>query len=394
MNLLMTVAVAGAVALGEWFEAATVAFLFSVSLGARGLERGAGAPRGGGADEALAPTRSGSTGTASRSRSSRRRWRGTRCSGCGRASASASTGGRQRRRPRWIRRRSPASRCRSSRPRATRSSPGPSTAQGSSRCVHPGPRARPRSRASSGRWATPGQAVGVRAVGRELRADLHPRHPGLAVAVAWCRSVLGGDPTVWVYRALVLLVIGCPCALVIATPVAIVASLAASAKHGVLLKGGRVAEIPARILVVALDKTGTLTEGRPRVVEVVPLADHDEAALLDRAAALEAGLPAPHRACACWRGPVSWGPMSSRDRRRSRRSTGRASRAGSTGRKFWLGSHRFLEERGPGDARVTSALRRWPGRADHRGGGQRDPRLRACRGGRHVRPESVRPSRR
>jgi Cd2+/Zn2+-exporting ATPase len=79
-----------------------------------------------------------------------------------------------------------------------------------------------------------------------------------------------------VYRALVLLVIGCPCALVIATPVAIVSSLAASAKHGVLLKGGRVAEIPARIKVVALDKTGTLTEGRPRVVEVVPLAEHDE----------------------------------------------------------------------------------------------------------------------
>ncbi len=86
----------------------------------------------------------------------------------------------------------------------------------------------------------------------------------------------GGDYSDWLYRALVLLVIGCPCALVIATPVAIVAGLAASARHGVLVKGGRGLAIPARIAVFALDKTGTLTEGKPSVVSVTALVDHSE----------------------------------------------------------------------------------------------------------------------
>ena len=70
--------------------------------------------------------------------------------------------------------------------------------------------------------------------------------------------------------------IACPCALVVATPVAVVASLAAAARHGVLLKGGHAVEAPAGLRTVALDKTGTITRGRPAVVEVVPLAEHDE----------------------------------------------------------------------------------------------------------------------
>lgn len=167
---------------------------------------------------------------------------------------------------------------------------------------------------------------------------------GLAIAVAVIPASLGGDSSEWFYRALVLLVIGCPCALVIATPVAIVASLAASARHGILLKGGRVAELPAKIKIVALDKTGTLTQGRPRVVEVVPLAEHDEAALLSRASALESRSQHPiARAILDRASEAGIVPVAASD---VVAVHGKGVTGMIDGRPFWLGSHRWLEERG------------------------------------------------
>lgn len=165
----------------------------------------------------------------------------------------------------------------------------------------------------------------------------------LAVAVI-PPLLLGGAWSDWTYRALVLLVIGCPCALVISTPVAIVASLAAAARQGVLLKGGRVAELPAQLAAVALDKTGTLTRGRPAVVEVVPLAEHDERDLLARAAALErlSGHPI---AAAILKHADELGvqPLPASD---VTAVHGKGVEGTIEGRGFWLGSHRWLEERG------------------------------------------------
>ena len=90
----------------------------------------------------------------------------------------------------------------------------------------------------------------------------------------------------WFSRGLVILVIACPCALVIATPVAIVSALTSAARHGVLIKGGQYLEEIGRLQVIAFDKTGTLTRGEPDVVEVVSEEEGGDEGLLRIAAAL------------------------------------------------------------------------------------------------------------
>jgi Cd2+/Zn2+-exporting ATPase len=109
----------------------------------------------------------------------------------------------------------------------------------------------------------------------------------LAILIAIVPAVVGApDPGAWVYRALVLLVISCPCALVISTPVSIVSALSAAARNGVLIKGGVHLERLAGVRVVAFDKTGTLTKGELRVAQVVPLGTAVEN-VLSYAAAVE-----------------------------------------------------------------------------------------------------------
>jgi Zn2+/Cd2+-exporting ATPase len=92
---------------------------------------------------------------------------------------------------------------------------------------------------------------------------------------------------IWFYRALVLLVIACPCALVISTPVSIVSAIGNASRHGVLIKGGAYLEEMSNIRAVAFDKTGTLTEGRLTVTDILPVIDGDENELLALAATVE-----------------------------------------------------------------------------------------------------------
>ena len=165
-----------------------------------------------------------------------------------------------------------------------------------------------------------------------------------AAAVAIVPPLLGASWSDWIYRGLVLLVIGCPCALVISTPVSIVAALAAAASNGVLVKGGRLMELPAALTTIAMDKTGTLTEGRPRVVQVVPLNEHTDAQLLARAAAVEQR--SEH--------PVARAIVQEAERRGIdvpaasgvRVEPGKGAAGLIEGSEFWVGSHRWLEERG------------------------------------------------
>jgi Cd2+/Zn2+-exporting ATPase len=153
-----------------------------------------------------------------------------------------------------------------------------------------------------------------------------------------------GDWGDWFYRSLVLLVIACPCALVISTPVSIVAALSAAARNGVLIKGGTYVEAPARLRAIAFDKTGTLTEGKPRVLEVVPLSGHDERELLERVAAIESRSDHPlAQAIVAYvkeRG-VEFKPADDLQIIQGKGATARFS-----GKRYWLGSHRYLEERG------------------------------------------------
>ena len=164
----------------------------------------------------------------------------------------------------------------------------------------------------------------------------------------------GGDWEAWFYRALVLLVIACPCALVISTPVSVVASLAAASRAGVLIKGGAFVEAPARLRAIAFDKTGTLTEGRFRVVELVPLDGHGEEDLLARAAALEARSEHPLARAIVERAEtlgISYTPASGFQSVEGRGATGEVD-----GVPSWVGSHRYLEERGQETPEVHERL--------------------------------------
>ena len=273
MNLLMTIAVIGAVLIGEWFEAATVSFLFALSLALEAWSVGAGAARRRSADGAGA---------------------------AGRASHGSLEG------------------LSSARP--------PTSTVGTLFGVRPGDKVPLDGRVVRGssdvnQAPITGESVAVlkqagdtvfagtingdgalevestkpagdttlahiiRLVGEaqsrrapsEMWVERFARvyTPAIffaAIAVAILPPLVFAAPwTDWTYRALVLLVIGCPCALVISTPVTIVAALASAARNGILIKGGIFVEAPARLRAIALDKTGTLTVGRPIVTEVVAL---------------------------------------------------------------------------------------------------------------------------
>ncbi|OGF11118.1 MAG: metal-transporting ATPase [Candidatus Eisenbacteria bacterium RBG_16_71_46] len=182
----------------------------------------------------------------------------------------------------------------------------------------------------------------------------------LALAFALVPPLLSmGSWSVWFYRSLVLLVIACPCALVISTPVSIVAALASAARAGVLVKGGLFLEIPARLKAIAFDKTGTVTEGRMEVASVVPLNGHTEYELIERAVALEGRSTHPlARAIVAYAHEkgIHSTPADAVVLLPGKGATGRID-----GREFWLGSHRYLEERGQEETAVHELIGRLSG---------------------------------
>ncbi|MDD4802786.1 MAG: heavy metal translocating P-type ATPase [Syntrophomonas sp.] len=108
-----------------------------------------------------------------------------------------------------------------------------------------------------------------------------------AILVAVIPAILGQPFHIWFYQALAMLLIACPCALVISTPVSIVSAIGSAAKSGVLVKGGVYLEEAAALSVIAFDKTGTLTVGQPQVTDIVPMNGYSPPAILGLAAAIE-----------------------------------------------------------------------------------------------------------
>ena len=168
----------------------------------------------------------------------------------------------------------------------------------------------------------------------------------VAVLIAAVPPLVFGAPFQdWFYKALVMLVIACPCALVISTPVTIVSGLAAAARHGILVKGGVHLENGRLIRAVALDKTGTLTHGRPVVTDVIALADRPADELLQLAASVDAHSehPVAEAIVAAWHGSARRPLL---DVTAFEALAGRGAKATVDGGLYHLGNHRLVEELG------------------------------------------------
>ncbi len=172
-----------------------------------------------------------------------------------------------------------------------------------------------------------------------------PAVVAVAILLVFVPPLLGfGAWSTWFYRALATLVVACPCALVISTPVSIVSGLTGAARLGILIKGGLHLENAGAASTLAFDKTGTLTAGRAAVTDVVPLEDASEADVLRLAAAIEQGSEHPIAravvAAATMRG------LSAPAASAFRATAGRGVEAVVEARRLYLGNPRFVRERG------------------------------------------------
>ncbi|AKJ31900.1 heavy metal translocating P-type ATPase [Caldimonas brevitalea] len=171
----------------------------------------------------------------------------------------------------------------------------------------------------------------------------------LAVAVL-TPPLLGWDWLQALYKALVLLVIACPCALVISTPVTVVSALASAARHGILIKGGTYLENARRLRAIALDKTGTITEGKPKLVAQEVLCGDSEQVL-----ALAASLAgrSDHPVSRAIAEGLRSAPLPAAD---VKALPGRGVQATLAGQVHVLGNHRWIEERGQCNAELEARL--------------------------------------
>ncbi|WP_206667510.1 heavy metal translocating P-type ATPase [Muricoccus nepalensis] len=183
----------------------------------------------------------------------------------------------------------------------------------------------------------------------------------IAVAVAALVAiapplVVGADWGTWIYRGLALLLVACPCALVLSTPAAIASGLAVGTRRGLLVKGGGALETIGRIRTVAFDKTGTLTEGRPRVTDLLALSG-PERTMLGFAAAVENGSSHPLGRAILDRADADGIPL--RPAKDARAIPGKAVEAVVTGKRVSVGSPSFVAEQARLSANAGEVVAGW-----------------------------------
>lgn len=176
-----------------------------------------------------------------------------------------------------------------------------------------------------------------------------------ALAVAIVPPLLLAEPWYdWIYRALVLLVVACPCALVISTPVTIVSGLAAAARKGILVKGGVYLESAAKLGFLALDKTGTITHGKPVQTDYLPLLEQDAERYRGHAASLASRSDHPVSQAIARLALEQNLPTSTVESFAA--LPGRGVQGSIDGTSFYLGNHRMVEELGLCSAELEATL--------------------------------------
>jgi len=171
---------------------------------------------------------------------------------------------------------------------------------------------------------------------------------------------MNGDWSQWLYRACVLLIVACPCALVISTPVSIVAGLTALAKRGVLVKGGAHLEEVAKLKALAVDKTGTITEGKPKVQGVEVVGQVSEQDILRIAASIDAHSAHPLAKAVVQYAAEQKVAFNRADNYQNR--SGRGAEGVIDGHSYFLGNHRFAHELGVCNENVEVRLATIEGR--------------------------------
>ncbi|MBY0378550.1 MAG: heavy metal translocating P-type ATPase [Gammaproteobacteria bacterium] len=179
----------------------------------------------------------------------------------------------------------------------------------------------------------------------------------IAILIATIPPLAWGLPFYpWIAKALVLLVIACPCALVISTPVTVVSGLTAAAKQGILIKGGTYLEQGHRLKAIALDKTGTLTQAKPVVTQSLALNGHTEQSLLHIAASLDSHSehPVANAIVQAWQ--QAYPAIALLDVTEFNAITGRGVSGFIEEKRYYVGNHQLAEDNGVCDSNLEGIL--------------------------------------